>query len=73
MYATAKDLRFNVKHLLDVVQRGEVVTITYRGQPCAMLSPIQEIIENNGEKAVFGMWQDRIDLNVDAPKLPTNG
>ena len=39
MEATAKDLRFHVKELLDAVSRGEEVTITYRGEPCAKLVP----------------------------------
>jgi prevent-host-death family protein len=39
MYASAKDLRFYSKNLLDVVSRGEEVIITYRGKPCAKLAP----------------------------------
>ena len=32
MKATAKDLRFNSKELLDTVNRGEEVIITFRGK-----------------------------------------
>ncbi len=37
--ATAQDLRFHSKELLDTVNRGEEVVITYRGKPCAKLVP----------------------------------
>ena len=59
MKATAKDLRFHSKELLNTVNRGEEVIITYRGKPCAKLVPIEE-----GEKAsaqpndLFGIWKD---------------
>jgi len=46
MKATAKDLRFNSKGLLDTVNRGEEIVITFRGKPCAKLVPYTE---NNEE------------------------
>ena len=62
MKATAKDLRFHSKELLETTARGEEVTITYRGKACAKLVPYLEIndreataIEENG---LFGMWKD---------------
>jgi prevent-host-death family protein len=39
MKTTAKDLRFNSKELLDTVNRGEEVIITFRGKPCAKPIP----------------------------------
>lgn len=42
MKATAKDLRFHSKELLDTVNSGEEVIITYRGNPCAKLVPYLE-------------------------------
>jgi prevent-host-death family protein len=56
MRATAKDLRFNVKELLDTVTRGEEVIITYRGKPRARLIPFEE--ESGGEDELFGIWAD---------------
>ena len=60
MKATAKDLRFHSRELLDTVSRGEEVVITYRGKPCAKLVPYEE--ENKvkkGEKDdLFGIWKD---------------
>lgn len=51
MHATAKDLRFHVKELLETVARGEKVIITYRGKACAKLVPIGE---NDVEEPTFG-------------------
>lgn len=57
MRATAKDLRFHTKALLDAVSRGETVTITYRGKPHARLVPITERVDVGPDPA-FGMWRD---------------
>lgn len=57
MEATAKDLRFHSTELLNTVKRGEEVTITFRGKPCAKLVPIEdneELIEKN---ELFGIWE----------------
>jgi len=37
--ATANDLRSRPKKLLETVNRGEEVVITYHGKPCARLVP----------------------------------
>ncbi len=61
MRATAKDLRFHSRELLDTVGRGEEVIITFRGKPCAKLVPYEEKEEKESEekKALFGIWKDR--------------
>lgn len=59
MQATAKDLRFYSKELLDAVARGEEVVITYRGKPCAKLIPINnETTEEDSDDELFGIWKD---------------
>ena len=58
MKATAKDLRFHSKELIDSVSRGEEVVITFRGKPCAKLVPYQELKNKTEENVVFGMWKD---------------
>lgn len=58
MKATAKDLRFHSKELIDSVSRGEEVVITFRGKPCAKLVPYQELKNKTEENKVFGMWKD---------------
>lgn len=65
MQATAKDLRFNVKELLDTITRGEEVIITYRGKPHARLIPFTE--EAKEENELFGIWADHplsVDVNA---------
>jgi prevent-host-death family protein len=67
MKATAKDLRFHSKELLDTVKRGEEVIITYRGKPSARLIPYGETGGKRPENELFGIWKDNNDiLDVDA-------
>lgn len=58
MKATAKDLRFHSKELLDTVTRGEEVVITYRGKPCAKLVPYLKGLERCTTNTLFGIWKD---------------
>jgi len=58
MKATAKDLRFNSKGLIESVNRGEEVIITFRGKPCAKLVPYQEIKKQTEKNELFGIWRD---------------
>ncbi len=60
MKATAKELRFNSKKLLDSVSRGEDVVITYRGKPCARLVPIEDNVKRKSRyrSKLFGLWKD---------------
>ena len=70
MKVTTKGLRTQVREILDCLDRGEPVTITYRGKPRARVINISdEKVEEtpDGPLPVFGMWQDRDDLkDVDA-------
>ncbi len=66
MKATAKDLRFNSKVLIESVSRGEEVVITFRGKPCAKLVPYQEIKQQTEKNELFGIWHDNDTVkNVD--------
>jgi len=56
--ATAKELRFNIRGLLDSVKRGEEVVITFRGRPCAKLIPYEEEKKQTAENELFGIWKD---------------
>lgn len=66
MEITAKGLRNRVGEVLRCVERGETVTVTYRGRPRARLVGIEESLgAAPKEKALspaFGMWKDRADL-----------
>ena len=59
MIVSAKDLRFKISLLFDVLMKGEEVTITYRGKPKAKLVPFNENGNNEKSDALFGMWKDR--------------
>ena len=58
MKATAKDLRFKSKELLDSVKRGEEVIITFRGKACAKLVPYEENKDETIENELYGIWKD---------------
>ena len=71
MKVPAKTLRSRVGEVLACVDRGESVTITYRGKPRARLVGIEPesatAPTGGGEFPAFGMWRDRDDLaDVDA-------
>lgn len=62
MKASAKDLRFHSKEILDTVSRGEEVVITFRGKPHAKIVPIDT--DEKGQKSdlkLFGIWKDHQD------------
>ena len=71
MEIAAKALRSRVGQVLACLDRGESVTITYRGKPRAKLVGIdadrEEESRLNTDFPAFGMWRDRADLtDVDA-------
>lgn len=69
MNATIVDLRYHMKDVLRAIDRGETVTVLYRGKEKAKLMPIAPVSEAPGKSAIktkdqplFGMWKDRDDL-----------
>ena len=63
MNATAKDLRFRTKSVLESVARGEAVTISFRGRPVARMVPMDAAPRRKAaELDGFGVWKDRADL-----------
>ncbi|HHB78305.1 MAG TPA: type II toxin-antitoxin system prevent-host-death family antitoxin [Saprospiraceae bacterium] len=59
MTVTAKDLRFNISMLFDVLSKGEEVLITYRGKAKAKLTPYNEPSKEEKDDSIFGMWKNR--------------
>ena len=59
MVVSAKDLRFKISMLFDVLTKGEEITITYRGKPKAKLVPFEKDTSDEKSDALFGMWRDR--------------
>jgi prevent-host-death family protein len=64
MRATAKDLRIHGKRLLEAVERGEEVVITYRGEPRARLVPVERPPRiPHRDTGLFGMWRDHAEAD----------
>ena len=65
MKATTLDLRYKMKDILRAIDRGETVTLTYRGKEKARILPIEKVPEKKmkpTDHPFFGMWKDRADL-----------
>lgn len=62
MKATAKDLRYNLKNIMESVERGEEVLITNRGKVKARIVAVEDKTDAAAENAFVGMWADRDDL-----------
>ncbi len=59
MQATAKDLRIHTKELIECVNRGEEVIITFRGKKCARLVPFQSKKQNDiPVNPLRGIWKN---------------
>jgi antitoxin (DNA-binding transcriptional repressor) of toxin-antitoxin stability system len=66
MDATIVDLRYRMKDVLRAIDRGETVTVLYRGKPKATLTPVSPASDQPRPKTkdqpLFGIWKDREDL-----------
>ncbi len=60
MEFSTKELRQKTKEILDLVDTGEQIIITYRGKKKAKIVPIS-LGESKG-KTGFGMWKDNPDI-----------
>ncbi len=66
MNATIVDLRYRMKDVLRAIDRGETVTILYRGKEKAKLMPIGQASDHPRpsikDQPLFGIWKNREDL-----------
>jgi len=69
MNASIVDLRYRMKDVLRALDRGETVTVLYRGKEKAKLTPITPDSAKTGKHLpkvedlpAFGMWKDREDM-----------
>jgi antitoxin (DNA-binding transcriptional repressor) of toxin-antitoxin stability system len=73
MKATIVDLRYNMKHVLRAIDRGETVTVLYRGKERAKLTPIAPApgsgTPGTKDQPLFGLWKDREDIGDPASYL----
>ncbi len=61
MVVSAKDLRFKISMLFDILTKGEEITVTYRGKPKAKLIPFETDSNEEKSDALFGLWSDRLE------------
>lgn len=57
MQATFKQLRHETGSVIRAVERGERVTVTFRGRPVAEMT-VPKPHNTAGEDALFGIWKD---------------
>jgi len=66
MEASIVDLRYRMKDVLRAIERGETVTVTYRGKEKAHLVPAiaaaGRTLVNPRDHPACGMWKDREDM-----------
>jgi prevent-host-death family protein len=66
MEASIVDLRYRMKDVLRAIDRGETVTVTYRGKEKARLVPANaaagRVLVNPRDHPACGMWKDREDM-----------
>ncbi|ENV79599.1 type II toxin-antitoxin system prevent-host-death family antitoxin [Acinetobacter ursingii] len=63
MQVSTKELRIQSGKIIQQVQHGQEVTVTYRGKALAKIIPIQQ---QKQDEDIFGMWQqDQHALTVD--------
>ncbi len=61
MTVSAKDLRFKISMLFDILTKGEDIIITYRGKPKAKLVSFEKNNSDEKSDALFGIWKDQED------------
>ena len=67
MVVTAKDLRFKISMLFDLLNKGEDITITYRGKTKAKLVSYSDSLDTAKSDEIFGMLKDdtkEVDVTV---------
>ena len=64
MKATARDMRYHLRSVMEAVQRGEDVYVTNRGRVTAKLVPVAGSAppRSEGDNPFVGMWKDREEL-----------
>ena len=65
MKATARDMRYHLKSVMEAVERGEEVWITNRGTVKAKIVPVPATSDGEppaADNPFVGMWRDREDM-----------
>ena len=61
MEVTTKELRIQPGKIIDQVNIGQEITVTYRGKPVARIVPYNSSRSEASNESIFGMWRDRAD------------
>jgi prevent-host-death family protein len=60
---TTKQLRIQPGRIISRVNKGQEITITYRGKACAKIVPLtRKNSRRDDEDELFGMWKNREDI-----------
>ena len=63
MKVGARDLRIKAARVMEEVQRGHDVTITYRNKPVAVIKPLKPVKQKRAFEPIgFGLWAGRKDI-----------
>ncbi len=63
MKVGARELRMKVAQVLEEVQRGRPVTLTYRNRPVAVVKPLRSGKRDRAFEPIgFGLWAGRREL-----------
>ena len=65
MKASVLDLRYRTKNVLKAIERGETITLLYRGKEKALIIPLRgrPFAGKLQDHTAFGMWRDHQDLS----------
>lgn len=73
-FATTKELRLNVRKILEKAKSGKKIAITYRGKPIAIVAPFESAIveeESRPLRSIEEAWQDiEAQLSRTEPAFP---
>ena len=64
MEVTTKQLRLEPGKIISQAERGQEITITYRGKPRAKIVPVESRknpVSEKSENELFGIWRNRKD------------
>jgi len=65
MEASILDFRRRSREIIEALERGEIVTVFYRGKKKGVMYPAGtdgEVGKSASDHPAFGMWKDRDDL-----------
>lgn len=62
METTIRQLRSELKEILNLVAQGETVTVTKHGKPCALIVPVGAGRPSIDHAGIFNLWKDHDDI-----------